>query len=335
MESASRNGDGRAELAIVIVSANDAQWLDDCLSSVFASAGGVQLDVVVVDNESSDGTRELIESRFPEARVLASPNLGFAYGNNRGIETTTAPYVLLLNPDTKVLQGSFGDLIAALKANPDIGIAGVRQVSAGGKLWPTMRRFPSFTRALGEALFSERWPVHPAWAGERVLEPSAYESEGECDWLSGSFMLLRREAFLSAGFLDERFFLYSEEPDLCLRVKRAGWKICYLPQVTILHHAGKGGVRPQMIAQEAYARRQYASKHFGRLYRFPYLLACGLRHIVRAAVATGPGRNAAASRRASIYALKALTRRGAPPFCPPPSTAFMPVDNRPRTLVSR
>ena len=331
MEPTSRSVDGAADLAIVVVSANNAPWLEDCLSSAFENAGSAKLDVVVVDNESTDGTRGLVESRFPEARVLTSANLGFAYGNNRGIETTTAPYVLLLNPDTKILTGSFGGLIDILDADPDIGLAGVRQVSANGELWPTMRRFPSFTRALGEALFSERWPVHPGWAGERVLRPAAYESELESDWLSGSFMLARREALLSAGLLDERFFLYSEEPDLCLRIKQAGWAVRFLPQMTIVHHAGKGGVQPRMVAQEAYARRQYASKHFGHPYRLLYLMGCGLRYLIRAALASSWGHDKVTRRRASIRALKALAGRGEPPFLPPPATALMPVDARPQT----
>ncbi len=200
-------------------------------------------------------------------------------------------------------------------------MVGVRQVTAEGTLFPTIRRFPSVTRALGEALFSERWPVHPAWAGERRLDWEAYERECECDWTSGSFMLARREALLGAGLLDERFFLYSEEPDLCLRVKHAGWRVVHLPQMTIVHHADKAGVQPRMVAQDAYARGQYARKHFTRAYRFAFLGALGLRHLIRAAGAAAGGADADARREGARRALRALAPRAEPPFEMPPETA--------------
>lgn len=313
--------DRLADLAIVVISTNEAHWLEPCLSTVFDHAGSATLDVVVVDNSSTDGTRELVESGFPQARVVSSPNRGFAHGNNRGLEQTSARYCLLLNPDTEILKGTFGELVDLLDARPQVGLVGVRQITADGALSPTIRRFPSVTRALGEALFSERWPVHPSWAGERVLDPDAYEREGECDWPLGSFMLARREALLSAGLLDERFFIYSEEPDLCLRVKRAGWQVRYLPEMTIVHHHGKGGVRPRMVAQDAYTRKQYAHKHFSPVRRRLYLSALGLRHLARAAGARADGANAPARRESARQALLTLAGRVEPPFGAPPPTA--------------
>ncbi len=316
-------GSDRADLAIVVVSTNEVHWLDRCLTTVFEHAGTATLEVIVVDNSSTDGTREFVESRFPQAHVVTSPNRGFAYGNNRGLEHADARYLLLLNPDTEVRDGTFGELVDLLDARPDTGLAGVRQITADGELWPTIRRFPSISRALGEAFFCERWPVHPAWAGERLLDWAAYEHERPCDWTSGSFMVARREALLSAGLLDERFFIYSEEPDLCLRIKRAGWEVRHLPQMTIVHHAGKGGVRPRMVAQVAYTRRQYAYKHFGRLYRAAFLSVFAVGQMIRS-VGRGGG-DAAARREGSRRALRTLVGRVAPPFGDPPATAVSPV----------
>jgi N-acetylglucosaminyl-diphospho-decaprenol L-rhamnosyltransferase len=294
------------DLAVVVVSANDAGWLPACLSSVYAQAGAIELEVIVVDNASSDGTRELVQERFPRASVVSSPNLGFAYGNNRGLERTRARYVLLLNPDTEILRGTLAELVALLDGCPEVGVAGVRQLDGSGALLPTIRRFPNARRALGEALLSERWPLHPAWAGERVLDPAAYAREGDCDWVVGSFLLARRAALFAAGVLDERFFLYCEEPDLCLRVVRAGWHVRHLPQMTIRHHAGKGGVQPRMLAQEAFARGQYARKHFSPVHRALYVAALRLRYALR--------------RR--WWALRALGARGRPPFVAPPPSAL-------------
>ncbi len=317
------------DLAVVIVSANDGHWLVPCLTSVFAHAGAARLDVVVVDNGSSDGTRELVERRFPQARVISSQNHGFGHGNNRGLETTSARYALLLNPDTEILEGTFAELLQMLDRRPEIGLVGVRQLTPDGALFPTIRRFPSATRALGEAFASERWPVHPSWAGERVLDPAVYANESDCDWTSGSFMLVRSEALRSAGLLDERFFIYAEEPDLCLRIKRAGWSVRHVPDMTILHHACKVGLSPRMVAQEAFARRQYAQKHFAGAHRALYLSAIGLRHLIRA-VAAGGGAGSKLHRQAARAAIANLLGRAEPPFAAPPATALQPAGAPPR-----
>jgi GT2 family glycosyltransferase len=317
-----------ADLAIVIVSTNEAHWIEQCLPTVFDHAGDARLQVIVVDNSSTDGTRELVESSFPQAQVVTSPNHGFGYGNNRGIEHANARYVLLLNPDTQVLEGTFGELVRLLDERPRVGLAGARQFRPDGTLGPTIRRFPSVSRTLGEALLSERWPVHPTWAGERVLDLKRHEHEEACDWVSGSFMLVRREALLSAGILDERFFIYSEEPDLCLRIKRAGWEVRHMPQLAIVHHAGKGGVRPRMIAQDAYTRKQYAHKYFSRFHRAVYLAACRFHYLVRAAGASAAGKEARAHREGALLALRTLAGRVEPPFGAPPPTAVDPFAGR-------
>jgi GT2 family glycosyltransferase len=302
------------DLAIIVVSTNEAHWLGPCLGSIARQAGDVSLDVVVADNESTDGTRELVEREFPWARVVTCPNRGFAHANNRGLQTTNARYALFLNPDTEVLAGTFAGLVRALDERPSVGLAGVRQVTPDGELFPTVRRFPNALRALGEALGSERLPLRLGWLGERELRLDRYDEELDCDWTSGSFMLARREALESAGYLDERFFIYSEEPDLCLRMKRAGWEIRHLPSMTILHHADKAGVKPRMVAQDAFARLQYADKHFPAAHRSAYRAALALRWLLRL-----PGRGA--RRDAARAALAILLGRGAPPFGAPPGQA--------------
>jgi N-acetylglucosaminyl-diphospho-decaprenol L-rhamnosyltransferase len=313
----------RADLAIVVVSTNEAGWLEPCLRTVFEHAGGAALDVVVVDNASTDGTRALVEERFAQARLVACANHGFGHANNRGAVTCDARYVLFLNPDTEIVRGTFGELLALMDARPDVGLAGVKQLTGDGTLWPTMRRFPGPLRALGEALGSSRWPLRPDWAGELELDMDVYERECPCDWTSGSFMLCRREALLSGGLMDERFFIYSEEPDLSLRMKRAGWRTRHLPSMTIVHHAGKGGVRPRMIAQDAYTRGQYARKHFAPAKRTAYLAAVALRHAIRA-LAPGRGPANQLRREAARAALATLAGRREPPFGAPPPTALAP-----------
>lgn len=307
------------DLAVIVVSANDARWLTPCLRSVYAHAGDIDIEVVVVDNACTDGTRQLVETHFPEARVVSSPNRGFAYGNNRGLEHTDARHLLLLNPDTEILDGRLAELVRLFDAHPQIGLAGVRQIDGNDEPLPTIRRFPNAARALGEALRSERWPLRPAWAGERVLRPDAYLHERECDWVSGSCMFVRRHALLAAGMLDERFFLYSEETDLCLRLHRAGYRILHLPQITIRHHAGKNGLPPPLVAQDALSRRLYAHKHFRPPQRTLFLGAVALRHAL----------NLAARREGSGWALRMLRGATDYPFVAPPPSALGGAETTP------
>ena len=310
-----------ADLAVVIVSHNSAGWLPPCLTSVYAHAGGAELDVVVADNESTDGSLEVVRREFPQARVLSCANRGFAYGNNRAVLTTDAPFVLFLNADTEIVEGTLADLVGDMRRRPSVGVAGVRQLTPDGDVHPTIRRFPNAVRTLFEALGSESFPVRARWLGERELDPAAYERETTCDWTSGSFMLVRREALLAAGLMDERFFMYCEEPDLCLRIKRAGWEVRHLPTLTIVHYVGKAGWNARFAAQDAFARRQYMAKHFSPLHRAAALAAYALGWGLRAAFG---GRNrevARAQRAAARAALATLFGLAPPPFGPPPSRA--------------
>jgi N-acetylglucosaminyl-diphospho-decaprenol L-rhamnosyltransferase len=303
------------DLAVIVVSHNNAQWLRPCLRTIAEHAGAIDLDVVVVDSGSTDGTREVVVREFPEARVVSCANHGFAHANNRALVTCDARYVLFLNPDTEVLEGTFERLVAALDRRPEVGLAGVRQVTADGLLFPTIRRMPNALRALGEALGSERFPFRARWLGERELRLELYETEVACDWTTGAFMIARREALESAGYMDERFFLYSEEPDLCLRLKSAGWQVRHLPHLTILHHADRVPANPSFVAQDVYARLQFARKHFSAPHRAAYRAALCLRWLLRL-------RRGAAAR----SALRVLLGRGGPPFgAPPPQAVVAPA----------
>ena len=312
-----------ADLAIVVVSTNEAHWLRPCLSTVFSHANDVDLDVVVADNSSTDGTRELVETEFPSARVVTCANHGFGHANNRGYETTDAPYVLFLNPDTETIDGSYGDLVAWMDASRDVGVAGVRQVMPDGTTFPTIRRFPTVSRSLFEALAAERVPVNVSWLGERELDMRRYDTFTDCDWVSGSFMLVRRAALEAAGVFDERFFLFSEEVDLCYRIKQAGWRVVHSPTMTIVHHADKAGFSERMAAQDAFARRLFVEKHSSVVKQIGTVTALALRYGVRV-LAPASDERARARKAASRTALLTLLGRREPPFGRPPAQALWP-----------
>ena len=311
------------DIAIIIVSHNSAHWLRSCLRGVFAHMGAVRADVIVVDSQSSDETEDVVAGEFPDARLVRCSNHGFAHANNRALMICDARYVLFLNPDTQILQGNLSDLVRAMDARLSIGLVGVRQLSGDGRLDMTIRRFPNALRALGDAFSMERLPGRPRWLGERELDLAAYDREGECDWTSGSFMLARREAIESAGFLDERFFMYSEETDLCRRIKTAGWEVRHLPSMTILHEGATPQVEPRIESLSAYNRIAYARKHFSPAHRILYSGAVFLRYLLRS-VCGGHGDLGRRRRRASRAALSTLLGRSPVPYGPPSRFSVRP-----------
>jgi N-acetylglucosaminyl-diphospho-decaprenol L-rhamnosyltransferase len=300
------------DLAIITVSTNEAQWLRPCLSTVFSHVGDISADVVVVDNDSSDGTADVVSTEFPDARVVWSRNHGFSHANNRGLMTCNARYVLFLNPDTEILEGTFAELVRMMDTRPKLGLIGVRQINADGNLDTTIRRFPSAVRALGDALSAERLPHRPSWLGEREVDLAAYDREVECDWTTGSFMLVRREAIESAGYLDERYFMYSDETDFCRRIKTAGWEVRHVPRMTILHHDGKAGIKPSIVSLDAHTRVMYARKFFSPPHRVAYFAAVMLKLLLRSVYA-GQGETGRLKRAANRRSIATLLGRAPVP----------------------
>ncbi len=299
------------DLAVIVVSMNQAHWLPRCLASLFEHAGEIALETVVVDNGTDGESAKLVDRDFPSVRTVVCENNGFAHANNEALRTVDARWVLFLNPDTEMLDGTLASLISELDQRSAIGLVGCRQVDASGALQPTMRRFPSVLRALGDALGLERMPRLPASLGERELRADRYDVEFEGDWTIGSFMLVRREAIDEVGGFDERFFVYSEEVDLCSRIRRAGWKVIHTPALTIVHHGSTvRTVDARMAQQNAHAQLQYARKHFSVVERGAYRGVLLLRYALRSSPLVPDRRRRDAARAAAALVLG----RAAPPF---------------------
>jgi GT2 family glycosyltransferase len=277
----------RPDLSVVVVTHNGREKALDTLRSAHAAQGWVDADWLVVDAGSEDGTPDAIEAEFPDITVFRRSNRGFAASNNVALSEARGRYVLLLNPDVEIREGNLGTLVAAMDAQPRIGLASVVQTDPGGRRLPSIRRFPSPIRGFGEALFSGYWPL-----GRRLQEPvaeaSRYGRAGTADWLVGAFLIARREAVDEVGPLDERFFLYSEEIDWCYRFWQAGWPVQHLPTLTVIHHCGDGSggsLKPQLT----YSRLLFAEKHYSRPSVAAIRAALVLRHSIRAAATAGLG----------------------------------------------
>jgi hypothetical protein len=300
------------DLAIIVTSMNEAQWLRALLPTIASHAGDIDFEVIIADIESEDDLAEVVASHS-FARTVPVVNRGYAHANNVATLTADARYVLYLNPDTEILDGTFSALLAALEERPAVGLVGVRQLTPEGQIYPTMRRFTSPARRAAEALWSER--LAPS-LGRRVLDTERYSREVSCDWTIGSFMLVRSEALMSAGLMDERFFFTCEEQDLCWRIREAGWDVRHLPTMTIVHHIGKRGIDRRIAQQRAFAEMQFAHKHFSARGRFVFQGALVLNHALRT-VSLQRER-----RRAERAALDAALGRASSPFRAPPQTAL-------------
>jgi N-acetylglucosaminyl-diphospho-decaprenol L-rhamnosyltransferase len=226
------------DLAVVIVNHNAGDYLARCLDSVGAAAGGIDLEVVVVDNASSDGSVRLAEGRHPSVTVIrAGANRGFAAGANIGIRATTAPFVFVLNPDAEIWEGTLASFVKLARERPRAGAIGPLVRNSDGTVYATGRVVPSVATAAGHAFLG---PFLPSNRFSRAYRMEGWDrvSEREVDWISGSAMLLRREALDEIGVFDERYFLYAEEVDLFTRLRQAGWHVLFTPELEIVHEQG-------------------------------------------------------------------------------------------------
>jgi N-acetylglucosaminyl-diphospho-decaprenol L-rhamnosyltransferase len=269
----------RPDLTVIVVCHNGRELALATLASARAAVGDADVEWIVVDSGSTDATPDTVAAEYPDVRLIRAANVGFAAANNLALPYAHGRYVLLLNPDTEVLQGTFADLVRALDARPEVGAASVVQQARDGSILPSIRRFPSPGRQLGEALFAARVPGLRRLS-EQETSPERYKFECSADWLVGAFLAVRREALEQVGGLDERFFLYSEETEWCYRIRRAGWDVRHLPVMAILHHCG-GSSRPELAAQLSYSKLLFADKHFGLRRRVCFRVALASRHLIR------------------------------------------------------
>jgi len=296
------------ELSVIVVTHNRTELALSTLRSARAAAGGLEVQWLVVDSGSTDGTPSEIEREFADIEVIHCKNIGFAAANNRALPLARGRYMLLLNPDVEIASGTFAELLATLDARPEVGIASVIQQGSEAELQYSIRRYPSPRSAVGEALALP-------WRGWREEEraPSRYRQEGTADWLVGAFLIARAEAVRDVGGLDERFFLYSEETDWCYRARTAGWEVRHLPQMTITHHTTPS-TRPDLVAQLSYAKLLFARKHYRRGRIGAIRAALAVRHLLRVLGLTIGSRASHERLVAERHALAVVTGIATPPF---------------------
>lgn len=282
-----------ADVSIVIVNWNTKRVLRECLQSVYKQTAGIQLETIVVDNASGDGSVPMIRGEFPQVTIVENDrNRGFAAATNEGIGKATGRYVLLLNPDTIILDNAIAKAVQFADDHPEAAVVGCRILNPDRTLQQTCFMFPSVLNMfLSSTCLYKLFPRNKFFAREDMSWWDAKDIR-EVEVVKGCFMLVRREAIKHVGPMDEDFFLYGEEADWCYRFQRAGWKVLFTPGAEIIHLGAESSKQAhiEMKLQLRGSVLLFMKKHEGRiqhasacflaavffLVRVPYWFAVGL-----------------------------------------------------------
>jgi len=230
----------KPDVSIIIISFNTQALLRHCLRTVRQHSDGLSVETIVVDNASRDGSAKMVAAEFPDVKLLRSDvNLGFGVANNLGLQQAAGEYLVLLNSDAFLREGTLRLSLELMRSHPECGVGAAKQVGRNGDYQPSARRYPNlrdeFLMLTGLAA---RFP-RSKFFGRFDRTWASPDEPCETDWTPGAYAILRREALDRVGLFDPRFFLYYEEVDLFRRIQQAGYKILYWPQIVVTHIGGE------------------------------------------------------------------------------------------------
>lgn len=240
----------KPELSIIIVSWNVRELLKKCLASIAQYQKDLAVEVIVIDNASNDHSAEMVLQNFPSATLIANNhNAGFARANNQGIMQAQGDFILLLNPDTEITKDSLQQMLTFAKQKEKVGIVGCRHLNTNLTIQHSVRRFPTMLAML--LIFFKIEKILPGVGAleKYYAKDFDYKKSAPVDQVAGSCMLIRRELLDDVGILDENFFIWFEEVDLCKRAHNAGWEVWYDTTPKIIHHGGQS-FSQQMTAEK-------------------------------------------------------------------------------------
>ena len=256
------------KISVIIVNYNVEFFLEQCLNSVQKALNNINGQVFVVDNNSIDGSVDMVERKFPHYNLIANKdNKGFSKANNQAILLSDAEYILLLNPDTVVEEDTFSKVIDFMDNHPEAGGLGVRMLDGKGKFLPESKRGLPTPKVAFYKIFglSKIFPKSKKFGQYHAGHLSEFETN-EIDILSGAFMLMRSEALDKVGLLDEAFFMYGEDIDLSYRIQKGGYKNYYYPETRIIHYKGESTKKSSVNYVFVFYRAMiiFAEKHFSQ-----------------------------------------------------------------------
>ena len=259
------------DVSVLIVNHNHRKYIATCLDSIISNTRGVTYEIIVVDNCSTDGSREFIEKHYPSVRLLANTRIqGLAQNNNSAIRNASGRYMLLLNPDTKIYPGAMEYMVRFMDHHPGVGACGSKLLNADGTLQYSCRNFPTLAAVLFRGLSLARWFPIPRSYQRYLMADWDHNQIREVDWVLGACLMIRPDALKEVGLMDEKFFLYYEEIDWCYRAKKKGWRIVYLPGAEVMHHylrMSAGGMPGRLTLIHMKSIVRYFRKHFWSIFK--------------------------------------------------------------------
>lgn len=272
------NSKSSSTVSIVIVTWNAREYTRECLTSLRPVEAEGHCEVIVVDNDSSDGTPEMVAKEYPWVKLIQSgANLGFAKGNNIGIRQASGRYVCLINSDVVVPPGCLEKMTDYMEAHPDIGVLGPRMRAPDGGTGLSVMKVPTVWNSLCCALGNHR--------GGYMMEDFSYDNTEDVEVLTGWFWMVRKTALDEVGGLDERFFMYGEDIDWCYRFTKGGWRVVYYAGAEALHYgaASSNNAPVRFYVEMHRANLQCFRKHHGALASGAFILVTWLHQLVRLA----------------------------------------------------
>lgn len=274
-------------VSVVLVSYNTAKMTIDALNSLFESKVNFELEVIIIDNASSDNSVALIKKHYPHLTLIENKkNVGFGRANNQALDVMKGDYLLLLNTDAFVQADTLQKTVDYIESHPDCGLLGVRLLGSDGVLQPSCRYFPTQFN-----LFADRMGLHRLFPSIQLVDdPNTDHSiTQECDWVPGCYYLLRKKTIDEVGLFDPLYFLYSEEVDHCFSIKKAGWQVVYFADTDVVHIGGESaksvsaisGVSRQVPHLQIESELLYFRKNHGVLGLFGHVFMSNLADIIQ------------------------------------------------------
>lgn len=266
------NMNSRVELSVIIVNYQTREFLITCLSSIYRTCQGLNIEIIVIDNNSGDNSVGMIKESFPSVISIENQiNVGFAPASNQGLRIMKGDYALLLNPDTEVISNTLQEMLEFMKNHERVGILGCRIIDKNGNIqrsaFPPASSFGEISDILYKFKFERMLPARLTYRRYHDLLKNGGQPF-KVGWVTGACLMIRKETIDDIGLLDENLFLFSEDVDWCIRATKKGWEVMCHPAVSIIHHiGGSSKIDTEEVAiriEHHYKRRSYfAKKHFG------------------------------------------------------------------------
>lgn len=271
-------------VSVIVVTWNGKRYAIECLESLRDNTGSIPVEVIVVDNQSTDGTPDEIRQQFPDVTLIQNAaNFGFAKANNIGLAEARGEYLCLVNSDVVVSPSCLENMLAFMNQNPEIGMLGPKMLAPNGGIGHSVMRFPTVWNTLCCSLGLHTLFPHSKLFGSFLMDGYPYDSIDDVEVLTGWFWMVRRKALQDVGGLDEQFFMYGEDIDWSYRFHKAGWRVTFFPRAEALHYGAASSAQAptRFYIEIRRANLQYFRKYDGRLAALGYKGAVLVHEVVR------------------------------------------------------